>query len=306
LKILKYGWFNRWLCPRRSRQSGTPLKVIQVFRSRMTAEKSVGPLAPQMDKAHICAFMGACLLHLGVFGGLLWADRGENEPYAHMQMTYLGSFSLTGAGGESLREGSKETQGTEVSLPADPQKAQTGPSPPARTTAEKKRPQRALPEKTVPLSPSVAPPEPYAPSLADGTDPEAGDGAADGVAGEGGEVHAGYGGSPLGYVEQSGGGGRAMKARDIYAARVRRRLDRYKVYPPDAARRRLRGVVVLKFTVIRDGTILDTRIHQSSGEASFDEEALALLQRVSPLPSLPAEIEGGRLRLTVPLNFSIR
>ncbi|MDR2442534.1 MAG: energy transducer TonB [Deltaproteobacteria bacterium] len=95
----------------------------------------------------------------------------------------------------------------------------------------------------------------------------------------------------------------AVKA---YQARIRQRLERNKKYPPAAQVKRLTGVCTVSFVVTRDGTVHSPRLVTSSGHQVLDDEALALLRRVSPLPPFPAAIESASLSLTVPLRFSLR
>ncbi len=73
---------------------------------------------------------------------------------------------------------------------------------------------------------------------------------------------------------------------------------------PDAARAaKQNGVVLLRFTMDRDGRVLSAGIEKSSGFAALDTEALAALQRAAPLPAPPAEVPGEVLDLIVPVDF---
>ena len=63
------------------------------------------------------------------------------------------------------------------------------------------------------------------------------------------------------------------------------------------------AVVLLRFTLDRDGKVLSSRIEKSSGNAGLDQEALAALAAAQPLPRPPPEVEGALLDLIVPLDF---
>lgn len=83
-------------------------------------------------------------------------------------------------------------------------------------------------------------------------------------------------------------------------------LNRFKRYP-DAARARSRqGAVHVEFTLDRNGRILASQVVRSSGSSALDAEALAVLQRASPLPSPPAAVAGDSFNLRLPIEFKIR
>ncbi|HVZ27796.1 MAG TPA: energy transducer TonB [Rhizomicrobium sp.] len=77
-------------------------------------------------------------------------------------------------------------------------------------------------------------------------------------------------------------------------------LQQARRFPPGARRK---GVVLLRFTMDRDGNVLAAKIEKGSGDESLDREALAALQRAQPLPKPPAEITGNPLDLIVPVDF---
>lgn len=97
--------------------------------------------------------------------------------------------------------------------------------------------------------------------------------------------------SPLAGSGSAGGG------RGGYAADVRAHLSRY--------RRRLPGVLSttaraeVSFSVDARGRSYDVALSQPSGIAALDAEALAMLQRATPLPAPP---DGRPRRFTVPVE----
>jgi protein TonB len=87
---------------------------------------------------------------------------------------------------------------------------------------------------------------------------------------------------------------------------LRAQLLRNKRYPSAAASNHETGSVVVSFTLDRSGRLLSRHIVRGSGHASLDEEALATIERSQPLPSPPADISPASLKITVPLNFTLR
>lgn len=83
-------------------------------------------------------------------------------------------------------------------------------------------------------------------------------------------------------------------------------LNRRKTYPVEARRARAEGVVVVRFTVDRDGTVSGTAIKRSSGHDLLDQATLALLQRVAPLPRMPGTMQRQSVTLALPIEYSLK
>ncbi len=95
----------------------------------------------------------------------------------------------------------------------------------------------------------------------------------------------------------------ALKA---YMAKVRQKLARHKKYPKAAKSRGLEGIATINFTVNRQGEVINSRLAKSSGHQDLDDEVLALVKRVSPLPPIPPELSQANINLSVPIQFSLR
>jgi len=54
----------------------------------------------------------------------------------------------------------------------------------------------------------------------------------------------------------------------------------------------------------RSGRVLSAHLIGASGDAALDQEAVALVQRASPVPPPPAGVGGPSITLTVPVRFS--
>ena len=85
-----------------------------------------------------------------------------------------------------------------------------------------------------------------------------------------------------------------------------RHLQRYKNYPGAARARDEQGVVLLSFTVDRDGHVLSQHIIKGSGHPDLDAEVLSMIERAQPLPAFPRAMTQEQLTLTVPIRFSLR
>lgn len=62
--------------------------------------------------------------------------------------------------------------------------------------------------------------------------------------------------------------------------------------------------VILRFTIKKNGYVVDEQIAQSSGDKAVDESALEALRKASPLPPLPLSFP--KDSVTVNFNFTVR
>ncbi len=91
-----------------------------------------------------------------------------------------------------------------------------------------------------------------------------------------------------------------------YLARVRAQIERRKVYPRTAQSRRQEGTVSLRFTINREGGLVNYRIGRSSGYAALDDAVEQLIQRAAPFPPIPDEIATSNLELVIPIDYFLR
>jgi protein TonB len=83
-------------------------------------------------------------------------------------------------------------------------------------------------------------------------------------------------------------------------------LNRYKRYPDAARARGAKGDVRVRFTLDRTGQVTAATVVDGSGYPALDEEALAVLQRASPLPAPPDQVAGATFDLVLPIQFRIK
>jgi len=129
------------------------------------------------------------------------------------------------------------------------------------------------------------------------------DGAPTGEVGRGQGGPAGVGHGTKG--EGSGAFGSGDGPGDEYFERLRRHLARYKHYPEDALKRKEEGKVMVEFVLARDGRVLSAEVERSSGYPQIDQAALDMLRRASPVPPLPDRYAGERIKIAIPVDFSI-
>jgi protein TonB len=82
-------------------------------------------------------------------------------------------------------------------------------------------------------------------------------------------------------------------------------LNRFKRYPDAARARGLRGVTNVAFTIDRSGRVMAAQVAQGSGSTLLDDEAIAIIQRSSPMPAPPLDTPGETFDLVLPVQFQI-
>ncbi len=86
-----------------------------------------------------------------------------------------------------------------------------------------------------------------------------------------------------------------------WQSRVDAHLNRYKRYP--GATRGV-GTATVSFTINPGGDVLAVSLSRSSGNPAFDNAAVELVRRASPVPAPPPEIAKSRMNLVVPIRYS--
>ena len=77
-------------------------------------------------------------------------------------------------------------------------------------------------------------------------------------------------------------------------------LDRHKRYPADRARD---ADIVLNMVLDRSGRVVSVSVVKGSGDIAFDEAAVSMLRRASPVPAPPPLIADEGLSFMLPVNF---
>jgi protein TonB len=90
----------------------------------------------------------------------------------------------------------------------------------------------------------------------------------------------------------------------IYKAQLRSRIEENKFYPMAARRMGQTGTVIIAFTLLEDGSIIDVRIDSSSGNSRLDSAGLEAVKKVGKFKAIPSEFNASTLDMSVPIKFS--
>jgi periplasmic protein TonB len=109
---------------------------------------------------------------------------------------------------------------------------------------------------------------------------------------------------PRSVAPAQGTGESAQRMRATWQKELIAHLDKHKRYP--ASRSQKSAEIVIGFALDRTGHVLSTRIVKGSGDAAFDEAALAMVRRSDPVPQPPPLVADEGLSFTLPVIFRIK
>lgn len=89
----------------------------------------------------------------------------------------------------------------------------------------------------------------------------------------------------------------------VYKAELRAMIDRNKYYPTMSRRLGQTGTVVVAFTLLEDGHIIDVRIDSPSRYDRLNESALDAVKKVERFKPIPKEIGEAKMDLKIPVKF---
>jgi periplasmic protein TonB len=109
---------------------------------------------------------------------------------------------------------------------------------------------------------------------------------------------------PRSVAPAQGTGESAQRMRATWQRELIAHLDKHKRYP--ASRSQKSAEIVIGFALDRMGHVLSTSIVKGSGDAAFDEAALAMVRKSDPVPQPPPVVADEGLSFTLPVIFRIK
>lgn len=91
--------------------------------------------------------------------------------------------------------------------------------------------------------------------------------------------------------------------KSIYKSELRSRIEENKFYPVAARRLGQTGTVIVAFTLLADGTIINIRIDSSSGNTRLDSAGVEAVKKVGKFKAIPSELQTNSLDMSVPIKF---
>lgn len=109
---------------------------------------------------------------------------------------------------------------------------------------------------------------------------------------------------PRSVAPAQGTGESARRVRVTWQKELVAHLDRHKRYP--AERSQKSAEILVSFALDRMGHVLSTTIVKGSGDAAFDQAALAMVRRSDPVPPPPPLVADEGLNFTLPVIFKVK
>ena len=101
-----------------------------------------------------------------------------------------------------------------------------------------------------------------------------------------------------------GTGASLQRLRATWQKQLVAHLDRHKRYPSDRLQKG--AEIVVSFVLDRLGHVVSIGIVKGSGDAAFDEAALAMVRRSDPVPQPPPAVADEGLNFTLPVIFKVK
>jgi protein TonB len=98
----------------------------------------------------------------------------------------------------------------------------------------------------------------------------------------------------------------AERIRISYEQQIYSWLERFKVYPQLAQRRRLEGTSTLRVRIDRRGRVLASSLEKPTGQHLLDDAALDMVKRAQPFPPIPAAYPEDTFEFLAPVQFRLR
>jgi periplasmic protein TonB len=109
---------------------------------------------------------------------------------------------------------------------------------------------------------------------------------------------------PRSIAPMQGTGESVQRMRATWQKELVAHLDKHKRYP--AQRSEKSAEIVVSFALDRLGHVLSTNIVKGSGDAAFDEAALAMVRKSDPVPMPPPLVADEGLNFTLPVIFRVK
>jgi protein TonB len=90
---------------------------------------------------------------------------------------------------------------------------------------------------------------------------------------------------------------------DLYKAELRATIEKNKYYPTMSRRLGQTGTVVIAFTLLEDGNIVDIRVDKPSQYERLNVSALDAVKKVERFKPIPKEIGEDKMDIKVPVKF---
>ena len=90
-----------------------------------------------------------------------------------------------------------------------------------------------------------------------------------------------------------------------YLVKTREKINRLWVYPKQAYEHREAGIVIVRFSINRNGRLHQIRIEESSGVAALDQGALNVIRAAAPFHPFTRDMKLSRLHIIATFKYRL-
>lgn len=90
-----------------------------------------------------------------------------------------------------------------------------------------------------------------------------------------------------------------------YLSKLRKEIEKNKIYPKRAKRLKQQGKVVVSFILSKNGEIKNINLENASNFKRLNKAALELLEKIAKFEPIPKELEKNNWKIEIPINYSI-
>jgi len=94
--------------------------------------------------------------------------------------------------------------------------------------------------------------------------------------------------------------------RTVYISELRSQIEANKSYPLISRRLGHTGLVVVGFTLLADGSIINIRVVKEARFERLSESALAAVRKIGRYKPIPEELQESQIDLTIPVKFTLQ
>ena len=90
-----------------------------------------------------------------------------------------------------------------------------------------------------------------------------------------------------------------------YQDMIKQKIESCRSYPAWAQRRKIKGTVGIKFTILASGLAENIKIIQNSGSPFLDSQGIKTIQKASPFIPIPEQIQHDLVTIKIAIMYSL-
>jgi len=92
---------------------------------------------------------------------------------------------------------------------------------------------------------------------------------------------------------------------EVYLNYIEQTIQQNKFYPKLAKEEKHEGSCILKFQIMRDGTVHNALLDEPTTSSLLNQAALEILERIQKFEPFPSSLKEGSITIAIPLRYSL-